>query len=188
MGLSISDKDILERLINLELNEWLFYFFVYSLCGFLLENVYSWFTTGVFWKEGYLKGPFKPMYGFAPLFLLMLSEVVQSKLILWIACLVIPTAVEYVSGLLLHRLFGRRWWDYSDYRIQLDGYICLRFSLYWGGLSYVFLQFMHPVVEGIYDGMTGLWTIAGPILLLLFMIDMLLTYWIRRKAWKQELI
>ena len=172
----------------MELNEWLFYFFVYSLCGFLLENVYSWFTAGVFWKEGYLKGPFKPMYGFAPLFLLMLSEVVQSKLILWIACLVIPTVVEYVSGLLLHKLFGRRWWDYSDYRIQLDGYICLRFSLYWGVLSYVFLQFIHPVVQRVYDGMPGLWTIAGPILLLLFMIDMLLTYWIRRKAWKQELI
>ncbi|GGG07457.1 putative ABC transporter permease [Paenibacillus aceti] len=172
----------------MELNEWMFYFLVYSLCGFLLENVYSWFTTGVFWKEGYLKGPYKPMYGFAPLLLLLLSGAVQNRALLWLFCLLVPTIVEYVSGLLLYKLFGRRWWDYSDNRLQLAGHICLRFSLYWGGLSFVFLQYIHPVIQNGYARISELWTTAGPLLLLLFMLDMMLTYRSRRKAWKADLI
>lgn len=45
---------------------YLFYFTVYSFLGWVLEGSYNLYSTGTFRKEGFLKGPFKPMYGCAP--------------------------------------------------------------------------------------------------------------------------
>lgn len=114
------------------MTESLFYFMAYSVCGWFLENVYSLATRGVFWKEGFMKGPYKPMYGFAPLLLLHFGREAPNPFLMLGLCFAVPTAVEYASGMLLQGLFGRQWWDYSNNRWQLQGHICLRFSLYWG--------------------------------------------------------
>ncbi|WP_410769527.1 putative ABC transporter permease [Fontibacillus sp. BL9] len=166
--------------------ESLFYFLLYSLFGWILENVYSFATTGVFWKEGFMKGPYKPMYGFAPLLLLLLLGESRNPLLIVLLCLAVPTAVEYVSGYLLQTLFGRQWWDYSNNRGQLHGHICLRFSLYWGILSIAFLRYIHPLMERVYAGLEPSWNIAGPALLLLFLADLAWTYKTRRRDWKQS--
>ncbi|MEF2965415.1 putative ABC transporter permease [Paenibacillus sp. M1] len=168
------------------LAESFFYFLAYSLLGWVLENVYSYVTTGVFWKEGFLKGPYKPMYGFAPLLLLLLAGTVRNWISLLVLCIVIPTAVEYLSGYLLLGLFGRRFWNYSGHRFQLHGHICLRFSLYWGLLSVMVLRFVHPYMERIYNGLKPAWDIAGPILLLLLLADLTWTFKVRRSEWKQS--
>ena len=34
-------------------------------------------------------------------------------------------------------IFKERWWDYSNVKWNLDGYICLPASLVWGGLGYI---------------------------------------------------
>lgn len=167
-----------------------FYFLLYSLFGWLLENVYSWFAQGVFWKEGFLKSPFKPMYGVAPLLLLMLCRE-SAGTRPWIAaalCLLIPTIVEGISGYLLLTLFGRRWWDYSGLRFQLAGHICLRFSLYWGILSALLLKVLHPLAEQAYQGVSSVWPVAGPALLLLFAADLLWTCLTRRREFRGSLI
>ncbi|MGG6311515.1 putative ABC transporter permease [Paenibacillus macerans] len=165
-----------------------FYFLLYSLLGWLLENVYSLFTQGVFWKEGFLKGPFKPMYGVAPLLLLAFCREGGYSLLILLLCLLIPTAVEGISGYLLLALFGRRWWDYSAHRVQLGGHVCLRFSLYWGVLSLAMLRALHPLAELVYRQLAPLWHAAGPAFLLLFAADLLWTCLTRRRAWRGSLI
>lgn len=37
----------------------------------------------------------------------------------------------------MERIFKERWWDYSNVKWNLDGYICLPASLVWGGLGYI---------------------------------------------------
>ena len=37
-----------------------------------------------------------------------------------------------IAGVLLYHMFHLRWWDYSEYKVNLRGYICLRFTIYWG--------------------------------------------------------
>lgn len=164
-----------------------FYFLMYSLFGWILENVYSYLTEGVFWKEGFLKGPFKPMYGVAPL-LLLLCGTGQSFVVVMLLCLVIPTIVEYISGYLLKRVFHQQWWNYTENRMQLHGHICLQFSLYWAVLSLVFLRFIHPSIQGLYTNMEPIWVKVSPIFLLLFLVDLVWTYQVRRRALKSNLI
>lgn len=165
----------------------LFYFLVYSLFGWLLENGYSYLTEGVFAEDGFLKGPYKPMYGVAPLLLLLLSTG-RSLFVVLFLCLVIPTVVEYVSGYLLNRVFHKQWWNYSENRMQLNGHICLKFSLYWTVLSFIFLRYAHPLVERIYSGLKPVWVMISPIFLLMFLVDLVWTYQVRRRAIKSDLI
>lgn len=178
----------------MSLDEGLYYFLVYSLLGWVLENVYSYFTRGVFWKEGFLLGPYKPMYGFAPMILLLLVDVEESlfsqpwaQMIAFIAlCVIVPTVVEYVSGYLLKTCFGRQWWDYSGYAGQIQGHICLRFSLYWGVLSLLCLYGIQPLLLQNYLKIQMIWAYAGPLLLLIFVADFAWTTIVRRRDWKQS--
>lgn len=165
----------------------LFYFLVYSLFGWLLENGYGYLTEGVFAKEGFLKGPYKPMYGVAPLLLLILGAG-RNSLVVVLLCFIIPTMVEYVSGYLLNRVFHKQWWNYAKNRMQLHGHICLKFSLYWTILSFVFLRFIHPSIERIYASMESVWAVVSPLFLLLFLVDLVWTYQVRRRAIKSDLI
>ena len=149
-----------------------FYFTLYSHMGWLLENSYSFLTTREFYKPNFFWGPFKPMYGIAPLLLLYFV----GKGIGWVAviflCFSIPTLVEYVSGLLLHKLFHRRWWDYSDYPLQLQGHICLYFSLIWILLSLIFLQWIHPIMISVSGIVEPYWTLVYPIVIVYFMAEL----------------
>lgn len=167
-----------------------FYFLLYSVFGWLLENVYSLFTQGMFWKEGFLKGPFKPMYGVAPLLLLVLVPEGEGArpLLAALLCLIIPTIVEGVGGYLLLTMFGRRWWDYSGLRFQLGGHVCLRFSLYWGFLSALMLKGVHPLAEQAYLNISSVWPVAGPALLLLFAADLVWTCLTRRREFRGSMI
>jgi uncharacterized membrane protein len=135
----------------------IFYFTVYSLFGWLLENFYSLFTGREFFKPNFFLGPLKPMYGFAPLLLVFLITPETNWAVVIMLCFFIPTAVEYVSGALLQKFFNRQWWDYSDMPMQLQGHICLPFSLCWILLSLLCLKWIHPAIVSLYGTVEPIW-------------------------------
>lgn len=51
------------------------------------------------------------------------------------ACSIAVTAVEYVSGCVLNRRLKLDVWDYSKLPSNLNGQVCLLYSVLWGGLS-----------------------------------------------------
>ncbi|MCG7408677.1 putative ABC transporter permease [Paenibacillus sp. ACRRX] len=159
----------------------LFFFMVYAFGGWLLENVYSKATTGVFLKEGFLFGPFKPMYGFAPVFILLYAERGASWGIVLLLCLIVPTGVEYISGMLLQKGIHRQYWDYSGFRLQLHGHICLSFSLCWMLLSLAVIWILHPYVAALYIKVEPIWRIFGPLWLLYVLSDAGWSVWVRRQ-------
>ncbi|MCY7484209.1 putative ABC transporter permease [Paenibacillus alvei] len=161
-----------------------FYFMVYSFGGWLLENLYSKVTTGRFWKDGFLQGPFKPMYGIAPLLLLPYAEQGTHLGLLLLLCLLIPTFVEYVSGWLLEKVFYRKWWDYSSYRLQLHGHVCLSFSICWMFLSLAVVYGLHPLLKISYTHVAAIWNMVCPMFVIYFWVDMAWTVWSRRREGK----
>ncbi|MEK4516792.1 putative ABC transporter permease [Paenibacillus sp. FSL H8-0122] len=160
----------------------LFYFTVYSFMGWVLEGSYNLYSAGTFRKEGFLKGPFKPMYGCAPLLLLAAYESRLPFLSFLLLALLIPSAVEFVSGWLLKRMFRRQWWDYSAMPYQLKGHICLKFSLYWWGLSLICIYAIQPMVHSLYRQVEQAWLPLLPGVLLLFTADLLWTFRTRRRG------
>jgi uncharacterized membrane protein len=157
-----------------------FYFTVYSFIGWLLENSYSFFTKQIFFKENFLYGPFKPMYGFAPILLVYLISPKTHWTIVLFLCVAIPTIVEYVSGALLQKLFHKQWWDYSETSLQLHGHICLPFSICWGLLSLICLFSVHPVIASWYEAIASYWGWIWSAVGLYFLADLVLA--IRRHS------
>jgi uncharacterized membrane protein len=160
----------------------IFYFTLYSLLGWLLENSYSFFTKRVFFKPNFLWGPFKPMYGIAPILLVCLLPPNTHWAVVVLLCFFIPTIVEYVSGALLLKLFNRQWWDYSDTPLQLHGHICLPFSLCWCVLAMVCVQWVHPAITAFYGAIAPFWSWIWAVAGLYFIADLALA--IRRHSLK----
>ncbi|EHQ60665.1 hypothetical protein PDENDC454_19103 [Paenibacillus dendritiformis C454] len=161
-----------------------FFFTVYSLLGWLLENMYSLATTRIFFKDGFLWGPFKPMYGFAPLLVVSFAKPDTHWTVVLLLCFLVPTCVEYVSGWLLQTFFGRQWWDYSNLPLQLHGHICLSYSLCWVFLSYLCLRWIHPVLVAVYRAAEPYWQWLFPAAVLYFAMELLFA--IRRHSPQDE--
>ncbi len=149
---------------------------IYSLFGWLIENVYSLITTRVFFKPNLFIGPFKPMYGIAPVLLILMINETTSWLITLLLCFVIPTLVEYISGLMLYKLYGRRWWDYTHLPFQIQGHICLPFSLSWVILSLLCLKVIHPYVNATYESIESYWIWIWPSIVFYFLMEMLISF------------
>lgn len=54
------------------------------------------------------------------------------------------TLFEYIVSFILEILFQQRWWDYSDYFMNLQGRVCLIFSVLWGVAGLLFINLLHP--------------------------------------------
>lgn len=139
----------------------LWYFMIYSIIGWMIEVSYHAVTMGKVVNRGFLNGPLCPVYGSGVLMVLMVvdlcgewfgfeTDLSRAKVIeLFIIGIIFATLIELIAGFLLDQLFHARWWDYRDRRFNLNGYICLEFSIYWGlGIAFV-LRVIQPVFENI---------------------------------------
>ena len=125
----------------------LFIFFTYAILGWCLEVAFHALVTGKFINRGFLNGPWCPVYGFgASAVLACLLPLRGSVPLLFLGSLLVTSALEWLTGFVLEQLFHKRWWDYSDEPFNLNGYICLRFSLAWGLACLLVVDFIHPTV------------------------------------------
>lgn len=123
------------------------YFLIYSCIGWCLEVIYAAATTGQLVNRGFLNGPVCPIYGFGMIIVLFaLTPLQHSILLLYIGGVILPSALELVGGWALYKLYHTRWWDYSDFPLNIGGYICLKFCLLWGVGTLVVMRIVHPVV------------------------------------------
>ena len=60
---------------------------------------------------------------------------------------VAATLLEYVTGYVMERLFKVRYWDYSNQKFNLHGYICLTSSIAWGFLTIFMTEVIHKPIE-----------------------------------------
>ena len=147
--------------------EFLYNVFIYGFIGWIIENAFCYYVNGHFQYDGFLKGPFKPMYAIAMAWILELYKCVPNIIFLVIISLIIPTSVEYITGLIMRKFFNKDYWDYSKEKYNYEGIICLRFSVIWIILSVIDVKIIHPyVIYKIYSVINGF----GPILLVLLII------------------
>lgn len=124
------------------------YFFIYSSIGWLSEVVYCSLLERRFVNRGFLRGPLCPIYGFGGLILIfILDPFKESIFILFLMATLVTTTLEYVSSWALEKIFNTKWWDYSRYRLNIHGRICLLNSLLFGFMGVIGVALLHPLVE-----------------------------------------
>lgn len=170
----------------------LFNFFLYGFIGWIIENVYCYSLTGHVQEDGFLNGPFKPMYAIAMSILIFTQETLAlSFLPLILVCALLPTTVEYLSGLLTRHVFHKDYWNYSELKFNVQGLICLQFSIYWTFLTYIGVSYVQPfLIKPLYVVISSHWFVIYPFIVTVFLLDEGLTlrkFYVNHVKMKREI-
>lgn len=130
------------------------YFFVFALVGWLYELGWELKVGNGFVNRGYLHGFYLPVYGFGGLLLILcLQQLMKRKIRIWkinitpilvfLSIMIIVSLVEYLTSYVMETIYNKRWWDYSYDKFNLNGRISLRNStlLSLGGMGYLYILY-----------------------------------------------
>ncbi|MDR2658475.1 MAG: putative ABC transporter permease [Spirochaetaceae bacterium] len=128
--------------------EYFLYFSVMSFVGWIIETIYRSYKEKKFVNAGFLSGPFLLIYGFGALIINVINIATQKfPLILSSAVtLLSPTFLEYFASWILEKIFKLKLWDYSKRRFNLNGRICLKFSIIWALFATIDILIIQPFV------------------------------------------
>ncbi len=128
---------------------YLFYLFlIYGVIGWIYETGLVSIQKKSFVNRGFLTGPLIPIYGCGALLLfLVFWDNKDNILLVFLGSVALATLLEYITSLVMELIFHTRWWDYSKYRFNLNGRVCLMVSLFWGVLAIFMLHILHPGMD-----------------------------------------
>lgn len=154
--------------------EWIWYFYLYSFLGFLLELIYA-RAIGArkLDRKCHFFLPICPVYGLGATAIALLPDfVARNPLLLFLASAVLASGSEYLTALFYEKAWHVSFWDYHNQPANLQGRVCLPFSLIWGvlglGLRYGVQPAMAALVARFPDALLLPLT-------LLFLVDFALT-------------
>ena len=137
-------------MLQYTVTQWVFIFYFYCFFGWCFESTYVSIKTRKLTNRGFMHGPFLPLYGSGAIMMLVVSLPFRGNVPLtYLAGCVGATILEYVTGVVMEKMFRVRYWDYSKQRFQFQGHICLRSTIAWGGLTILMTEVVHVHVENI---------------------------------------
>ena len=125
---------------------------IYSIIGWFIEEVVFslWWSPAKLVNRGFLNGPYCPIYGVgAVLITYFLMPFNGSFALIFILSAVLASLLELVVGLLLDFWFHHKWWDYYNYPMNLNGYICMKSAVMWGLSGLILVYVLQPAVGGL---------------------------------------
>lgn len=121
--------------------------FIGSFVGVIIEMLYCLVQNGyIESRAGLIYGPFNLLYGFGAVALTVSLYRFRnhSKWLSFIGGFVIGSAVEYACSFVQELAFGSRSWDYSGHVFNINGRICLLYSVFWGILGVLWMKDIYP--------------------------------------------
>lgn len=129
-------------------------FIIYSVLGWFVESVYMSFCNHRLTNRGFAKGPFCPIYGFgAVIGYLVLNPLSGHYVTLYLTGAFLATTFEYLVGIMMQKLLGEVWWDYTEKPMNYKGIICLESTIAWGFYAIIITMFLHERVLHLIDAM-----------------------------------
>ena len=123
--------------------QWIAFFYIYCFFGWCFESGYASIKERKLTNRGFLRGPYIPIYAFGAVFVLIITDNFQgNNLEIYFLGMIAATILEYITGYVMERLFKVKYWDYSDHKFNLSGYISLSTSIAWGFLSLLLTNFL----------------------------------------------
>lgn len=155
-----------------------FRFFIYSFIGWIIETIYVSIKQQKVANRGFLIGPYCPIYGLSAILMTaLLNNYKKDIFILFIVGLFIASLLEYITSLILEKLFKVRWWDYSNHLLNIDGRVCLYNSLLFGILCIFLVQFLDPTITNFINNIPdNIRFFTSSMFLIIFIADTLLSY------------
>lgn len=135
----------------LEMSIWrvLAYFIIYSILGYLIETLFGIVTKGVIEsRKSFLYGPFCAIYGLGAVIMIgLLQYFKKNNFSLFFGGFIIGSVIEYLVSLFGEMILHVKWWDYSNMPLNLNGRICVYFSIFWGILAIFLMTYVNNKVD-----------------------------------------
>ena len=150
--------------------ELIWLFLIYSFLGWMLETILAATEQRRFVNRGLINGPLCTIYG-VPIVILTIFGQELPLFWLFLGAMIVATVTEWISGHMIERFYHERWWDYSNVKWNLDGYICLPASLVWGVLGTISMRWGNGLLIRLYGflpegiGHLLVWILAGMLVL-----------------------
>jgi len=137
--------------------ELLLFFTIYAFLGWTMETIFASVKAKKFINRGFLTGFFCPIYGVGAILAIQSSKWIdtflsynyKSLIVSILFSILLVTLLEYITGMLLEKIFKCKWWDYSSEVANVKGYICVKYSLLWGVLAFLLVRVLHAVILNI---------------------------------------
>ena len=137
-------------------------FWIFSFLGHYLEIIWSWFNHMVFGSSLWVPTvptilPLAPPYGLGVVAVIVLTWPFVKRhefnpFQAFAMNVIISAIVEYLSAMFLVLVDGyNKFWNYSNQPFNLNGYICLENSLLFGVGVTIFLYYIYPLCNKIYN-------------------------------------
>lgn len=128
------------------------------------------------YNSSLLKGPWTIIYGLATLIIFWIGDKTakinlkkwQQVIIFLISAFLILSIVEMLAGILIEKVLGIVYWDYSDLPLHIGKYSCVLVSLIWTAYAGILNYFIYPWVKKIIPKIPNVVTF---ILIALFLVD-----------------
>lgn len=157
------------------------YFLIFSILGLLIETIYCYVTMGIIEsRKGLIWGPFCPVYGVSATVLILFLNRYKDKNIfqLFIYGAIVGSISEYVLSFGLETIYSMRFWDYNYLKFNLNGRVCIQYSIYWGILSVILMKFIKPIIDYLVNKMQiKIRNIIEIILFIFLVINCMFTVW-----------
>lgn len=133
--------------MNYSLYQLCWIFVVYSLLGWCAGVIVNAVQKRKFVNTGFMSLVFCPSYGLgAVLYTVFLVELRENWIFLFIAGAVMGAVQCILTGVVLQRIFHRRWWDYSKKRFQFDGYLHIGHLIAFGVSAFFIFWIGNPLI------------------------------------------
>ena len=147
--------DTEEAWATLSITKLIWIFTVSSVAGYIVERIYAFVYHGTLEsRQGLLYGPFSPVYGIGAVILTLtiLPIMKEKNYQIFISGGIIGGLLEASLSYLQEMIFGSVSWDYSGKPFALfGGRTSLRYMIFWGILSIVYIRRIYPWVKEIVD-------------------------------------
>ena len=133
------------------LEHYFLWFLFYSFVGWVYESILVSCQERRLVNRGFLNGPLCPIYGTGAVLGIAVLGNLHNPIIIFLISMVGATILEYTTSWVMEELFHARWWDYSNFRFNVQGRVCLLGAVIFGIAGVVIVLGAQPYVAQFTD-------------------------------------
>lgn len=135
-------------------NKLVWIFLSACVVGFTVETIWCYLRHGyIESRKSLVYGPLSVAYGMGAVILtLALYKLKDSSWwVIFLVAYLVGTVTEYICSLGQEICFGSVAWDYSNVPLNINGRVCLLYSLFWGALGLGWIKVIYPFVSNLIE-------------------------------------
>lgn len=158
---------------------WFLIFVSYSMIGWVMEVGYNVVAKRKMTNRGFFIGPVCPIYGAGALLMTILISDTGNIFEVFAVAVLGSAVLEYLTSVVMEKLFHVRWWDYSEKPFNLNGRICLENLFYFGILGLIVIKFINPLLFGFFNSWDVVIRIViACVIFLIWLLDFGVSLWL----------